>query len=49
MGFNLDPDTRHYPDRDTKKRLNNSSSMAEIRSKGQSARIGHCPAPANWG
>jgi len=25
LGFNLDPDTRHYPDRDTKKRLNNSS------------------------
>jgi hypothetical protein len=45
LGFSLDPDTRHYPDRDTKKRLNNSSSMAEIWCKGQSTLRSHCPAP----
>jgi hypothetical protein len=28
--FHLDPDTRHYPDRDAKKRLNNSSSMPDF-------------------
>ena len=35
MGFNLDPDTEHYLDRDAKKRLNNLSSMADIRGKCQ--------------
>src|SRR5215210_172972 len=33
----LDPDTRHYPDRDAKERLNNSSSMPEIPVRSQSA------------
>lgn len=37
MVFNLDPDTRHYPDRDTKKRLNNSSSMPDIIGRSESA------------
>src|SRR5688572_9204351 len=30
LDFDLDPVTRHYPDRDAKKRLNNSSSMPEF-------------------
>lgn len=33
--FSLDPHTRHYPDGDAKKRLNNSSSMPEILGKRQ--------------
>lgn len=33
--FNLDPHTRHYPDGDAKKRLNNLSSMPDFRRKCQ--------------
>jgi beta-glucosidase len=34
--FHLDPVTRHYPDRDAKKRLNNSSSMADFVQRSES-------------
>jgi hypothetical protein len=37
LDFDLDPVTRHYPDRDAKKRLNNSSSMPDLGSRSESA------------
>ncbi|WP_345036159.1 hypothetical protein [Arthrobacter methylotrophus] len=47
LGFSLDPDIRHYPDRDTKKRLNNSPSMPEFLGISQLGPCGALPsAPA---
>ena len=39
MVSHLDPGTRHYPDRDAKERLNNSSSMPEFAGRSESAAL----------
>src|SRR5919107_261330 len=46
LDFDLDPVTRHYPDRDAKKRLNNSSSMPEFIRGCESAPCGLPDTPA---